>query len=189
MADHAEEEQRRQDAWAGRDSYVAGRDLTVNIHHSPGSPGLIGWPRERTGQGPAMSVEIIVRRRFSMDWESGHPRLAGAEVTIANNSATDIILTKLALKPVGFPGLSLLVGGRLPEKIESGNALSRTLQTIDFTDILDQVSRADLPGEPTFSIHAESGYGCAVKAYGSEPFSLIPRSTQPLADGFNEWTE
>jgi hypothetical protein len=65
--DHAGKDQ-RQEARAGRDAYVAGRDLTINIYPPPDRPDLIG--------APAMGVEIMVRRRFVMDWESKRPRLA-----------------------------------------------------------------------------------------------------------------
>jgi hypothetical protein len=189
VGDHAKKDEQRQEAQTGRDSYVAGRDLTINIYSSLESADLIAGFHKGPGCAPTMGVEIIMRRRFVMDWESKRPRLADAEGIMANNSMADIIINKVGLKPVGFPGPAKLVSGKAPQTIEPGKAASCMLQAIDFADILVQVSNSGRPGEPAFSVYAESGYGSARKIYCSEPFSLEPRSTRPLDAGFNEWTE
>ena len=179
----------RQDVRAGRDGYAAGRDLTVNVYSSPESPDTTAGLHEPSGGVPPAGVEVIVRRRFAMDWEKGYPRLAGAQAIVANNSAASVIVTKVGLKPVGFPGPSKLISGNVPEKVEPGSAVTCALQVFDFSDILEQVSVSKWPGEPVFLVYAETGYGSAVKAYRSEPFSTTPKSTRPLDDGFTEWTE
>jgi hypothetical protein len=146
-------------------------------------------PHEQPGPELPAGVEIIVRRRFAVDWENGRPRLVGAQAIVANNSTVDIIVTKVGLKPVGFPGPSKLVSGNVPEKVEPGGALTCALQAVDFSDILDQVSVSKRPGEPIFLVYTETGYGSAAKAYRSEPFSMKPKSIRPLSDGFTEWTD
>lgn len=178
----------RQEVWAGRDGYAAGRDLTVNVYSSPESPGAAAGLHEPSGGAPA-GVEVIVRRRFAVDWGNGLPRLVGAQALVANNSAASVTVTKIGLKPVGFPGPSKLISGNIAEKVEPGSALTCALQLVDFSDVLDHVSASEQPGEPAFLVYAETSYGSAVKAYHSEPFSMTPKSTRPLDDGFTEWTE
>jgi hypothetical protein len=160
-----------------------------SVYSSPESPEAAAGPHQQPGPELPTGVEIIVRRRFAMDWENGRPCLVGAQAIVANNSTADIFVTKVGLKPAGFPGPSKLVSGNAPEKVEPGGALTCALEAVDFSDILDQVSVSKRPGEPVFLVYAETGYGSAVKAHRSEPFSMTPKSTRPLSDGFTEWTE
>jgi hypothetical protein len=154
-----------------------------------GVPDLLAWLRIQTGRAPARKLEIMVRRRFAMDWENSRSQLIKAEVVLANNSTTDVTITNITLRPVGFSGPTKLIGGQFPETIEHGKAIFRAIRPIDFTDILGLTSNSDRPPEPIFAVSVESGYGSTVKNCCSEPFSLIPRASQQLAAGFDEWTE
>lgn len=154
-----------------------------------GVPDLFDWVHERTGRAPTLGLEIIVRRRFAIDWENSRTHLVGADLIVPNNSTVNVTITQIGLRPVDFPGPTKLVGGRLPETIERGKALYRTIKPFDFTDILNQTSNSDLPSEPIFLIYIESGYGSATKTCCSEPFTLISGSSEPLNAGFSEWTE
>jgi hypothetical protein len=141
----------RQDVRAGRDGYAADRDLTVNVYSSPESPDTTAGLHEPSGGVPPAGVEVIVRRRFAMDWENGYPRLAGAQAIVANNSAASVILTKVGLKPVGFPGPSKLISGNIPEKVEPGSAVTCALQVFDFSDIWTRCPSPKWPGDPVSS--------------------------------------
>lgn len=154
-----------------------------------GIPDFLAWLQERAGHEPAMGLEIIVKRHFAVNYENSSIRLIRVELIVQNNSGTAINVTKIALQPFGFPAPAKLIGGNLPEIVETGQALHRTIHTVDFGDIQSLTSPSDQPDEPKFSFRVESGYGSAVRSWTSEPFSLISRSSQPLDDGSSEWTE
>jgi hypothetical protein len=154
-----------------------------------GIPDFLGWLHERVGRESTVELEIIVKRQFAVDYENSSIRLVRVNFILQNNSAGAINVTKIILKPFGFPGPAKLVGGNLPEIIEPGGAESHTIRMIDITDILGLTSPSDQPNEPTFSIHVESGYGSALRTWTSEPFSLRSKYSQPFDGGFSEWTE
>lgn len=79
-----------------------------------GVPDLFAWLRTQVGGTPTQGPEIMVRRRFAMDWENSRSALADVEVVLANNSTVDVTITKIGLKPIGFSGPTKLVGGPLP---------------------------------------------------------------------------
>ena len=174
----------------GLPAVTAGEDLTgSSASGDPDGAAAAAGPHGQPGTELPAGVEIIVRRRFAMDWVNGRPCLVGAQAIVANNSTADITVTKVGLKPIGFPGPSKLVSGNVPEMVKPGGAVTRALQAVDFSDILNQVSVSKRPGQPVFLVYAETGYGSAVQAHRSEPFSMTPKSTRPLDDGFTEWTD
>jgi hypothetical protein len=71
---------------------------------SAGIPDLLSWFQDRTSRQAASALEIIVKRRFDVDWENSRPRLAGAEIIVQNNSTDDVTATEITLKPVEFSG-------------------------------------------------------------------------------------
>ena len=166
---------------------VAAAALLILV--SAGIPDLLSWSRDRTSRQETSALEITVKRRFDVDWENSRSSLAEAELIVQNNSASDVTVTKIALKPVGFSGPTKLVGGLLPAEIGSQKALCRMIHAIDFIDILNLTSPSGTPDEPMFSIDVVRGYGSTARTYSSDAFSLTPRSTQAMSEGFSGWTE
>jgi hypothetical protein len=132
-------------------------------------------------------LEIIVQRRFALDYENKSARFVRAEVIAQNKSSADVTVTKLGVKPVEIAGPTKLVREDLPETIGRGKALYRAIRPLDFADILGVVSPSNVPDEPRFLVYVESGYGSTMKRWTSAAFSLA--SSRQLTGEYDEWTE
>lgn len=155
-----------------------------------GVPDLVYWIRAQIDRQKAQDLEVIVRRRFVVDWDNRCIRLVEAEAIVQNNSLADIAPSRMVLKPANFRGDAKQVGGLLPETIGAGRALSCKIQQFDFSDILGRTSSFDLPNMPMFSVSVEIGYGSRIKNRASKPFPLRPKTLKsPTLGGSSEWTE
>ena len=143
--------------------------------------------RAQERQEAVPDLEIMVQRRFALDYENKSARLVRAEIIAQNRSSTGVTVTKIGVKPVEFDGPAKLASEDLPETIGEGKALYRSVRPFDFADILGLASPLDVSDEPRFLVYVESGHGSTMKRWTSTAFSLV--SSRQLTGESDEWTE
>jgi hypothetical protein len=133
-------------------------------------------------------LEIIVHRRFALDYKNLSARFERAEVIAQNKSSVDVTVTRIGVRSLDYDAPAKLVGEELPETIDRGKALHRVIRPLDFADLLGLIPPSYVPDEPRFLVYAESRYGSTMKHWASEPFTLVS-SRQQLTGEYDSWTE